>query len=367
MHILLSKKINYYEFMPNNSSCPVCGEIPINKVSSNKNQEFEYNILSCQCAGLHSVNKILNNNSLIKFYDKYFAGSGLNKEAFAWALPHFSRVQKYLQDNSLNFGQALDVGCGEGAFIRIALNNQVNIKGIDISQNALTKARQLLHIPKNILINEFIENLEPTANSFDSIFLWDMLEHFSNPELALNKISTLLKDSGLLFIHLKILADSFYAQSRGASYWQEHHYEHLNVFAFQAILNLLNKYNLGAQDIIISDRMILVARKNFPAKSLEQLPRLDNNCEIKEIGNFPQETADLTYVIKDRLDLELNITNKAEIILIVQMKNINQTKSKTYQLKIKNIVNINNLAEFIRKAFLAEALEDDILWAVIAE
>jgi cyclopropane-fatty-acyl-phospholipid synthase len=107
-----------------------------------------------------------------------------------------------IQDND----EVLDLGCGWGSLsIYMALNYpQCQITAI--SNSATQKEYIELQIKeKNItnlkVIKADIINFQ-TDKKFDKIISIEMFEHMRNYELLLEKLSSFLKDKGLLFIHI---------------------------------------------------------------------------------------------------------------------------------------------------------------------
>ena len=91
----------------------------------------------------------------------------------------------------------LDVGCATGEFLR-AFADQTGwqVVGIEVIPQAAELARQ-----KGLeIIEQDLLNADFPAESFDVITLWDVLEHLTSPNAALQECRRLLKDGGLLVI-----------------------------------------------------------------------------------------------------------------------------------------------------------------------
>ena len=87
----------------------------------------------------------------------------------------------------------LEAGCGSGSNIRIPSDS--HIVGIDISQEELDK-NEVVHekIVGDLQTHEFPEN------SFDMIVCWDVLEHLSEPQLAMASFVRSIKPGGLMLL-----------------------------------------------------------------------------------------------------------------------------------------------------------------------
>jgi len=94
----------------------------------------------------------------------------------------------------------VDLGCGEGKFLKLIEENFKNVKtfGIDIE-------------PKVLEIKKFLRaeiRIADIRNSgfpnvfFDAVFCLDALEHFENLENPVSEIKRILKSDGLLIVSL---------------------------------------------------------------------------------------------------------------------------------------------------------------------
>ncbi len=102
-----------------------------------------------------------------------------------------------------NGSYVLEAGCGVGAQTRIiALKNPgVKFLSIDISEESLKQAQHM--VKKSGIGNvEFLQadiyQLPFGDETFDSIIVCFVLEHLSNPKLALNELKRVLKPGGKL-------------------------------------------------------------------------------------------------------------------------------------------------------------------------
>jgi len=92
----------------------------------------------------------------------------------------------------------VDLGCGDGTFLRMLEKNFKNINtfGIDILPEVLAI--------KNFLRAEIkirdLRNTNFPDNFFDIVFCLDTLEHFKNLEEPVREIKRILKNNGLLII-----------------------------------------------------------------------------------------------------------------------------------------------------------------------
>jgi 2-polyprenyl-3-methyl-5-hydroxy-6-metoxy-1,4-benzoquinol methylase len=90
----------------------------------------------------------------------------------------------------------LDVGCGTGDFLQIALDNNWNVSGIEPND----QARKIANKKTNNSVFEIEQLLKFEANSFDVITLWHVLEHLPNLEEHISVFNNLLKPNGTIII-----------------------------------------------------------------------------------------------------------------------------------------------------------------------
>ncbi|MCW5959736.1 MAG: class I SAM-dependent methyltransferase [Pyrinomonadaceae bacterium] len=111
-------------------------------------------------------------------------------------------------------GKALEVGCGNGNYLRYLKRHGWEVNGVDLSPHAVTAAK------KNFDIEVFNGQLEECSfpdESFDYVHLSHVLEHFFDPLESMRKIYRLLKKDGIVFIDVPN-ADGTGAKL-SANYW----------------------------------------------------------------------------------------------------------------------------------------------------
>jgi 2-polyprenyl-3-methyl-5-hydroxy-6-metoxy-1,4-benzoquinol methylase len=96
-------------------------------------------------------------------------------------------------------GSILDIGCGSGLFLKTAFDSGYGVDGIDVSEKALTFAKEEFGLNVE---SKSMEKLIEERKKFDIITLWHVLEHFLNPVNELKKIKELLNENGVCFIEV---------------------------------------------------------------------------------------------------------------------------------------------------------------------
>jgi 2-polyprenyl-3-methyl-5-hydroxy-6-metoxy-1,4-benzoquinol methylase len=182
--------------------CPLCG----NTENRLKIKEKEFLVSECaSCGFVFLVNppdesEIYEDYYKIEFTAEDYGGN--SKYDFLNRIFEINTQRVSLLKNSINNFEnikLLDIGCGSGLFLKSCKDAGINGTGIDVSNNALTFARESFGLDVSA---KSVDELLNEGEKFDVITLWHVLEHFLNPVEELKKIRSLLDDNGLLFIEV---------------------------------------------------------------------------------------------------------------------------------------------------------------------
>lgn len=99
----------------------------------------------------------------------------------------FEQIKSLLAQEEVSI---LDVGCGGGTFLEICYENGWNVYGAEPSSDAQSK--------KHLNIRQGDFNKMDFDRKFDVVSFWGVLEHMSDPILALSKSQELLQDNGII-------------------------------------------------------------------------------------------------------------------------------------------------------------------------
>lgn len=97
-------------------------------------------------------------------------------------------------------GNVLDIGCGQGLLIKKILekSNANFVVGIDISPKLCSISA--IRNPTARIVNADAENNCFVQNSFNVIFMTEVLEHLLEPQKALLEVARILKYNGKLVL-----------------------------------------------------------------------------------------------------------------------------------------------------------------------
>lgn len=128
-----------------------------------------------------------------KHFDKLAFGYGRKNAKIYYNLMIYKLMKSFMND--ISFKSVLDIGCGNGDFLRWL--KPMNGIGIDISPKMINIANQVPNTNLNFYVsdvNSFNQKME-----FDYIVMIDVIEHLSDLDKTINALSSLAKE------HTKIL------------------------------------------------------------------------------------------------------------------------------------------------------------------
>ena len=107
--------------------------------------------------------------------------------------------ERLLPEQSL--GNAIEFGCGTGYFTKVIASNATHIVATDLSDEMLQVARTQLRDLANITIRKAdCANTSFSAQSFDSVFMANLLHVIDDPAKCLRESQRILRDGGLLIV-----------------------------------------------------------------------------------------------------------------------------------------------------------------------
>lgn len=173
--------------------CPLCNSQTSKYIFSSINfhgrHHFNSQIISFrQCLTCNCIFPDIKINPF--FYQKYYPPRYHQQSSFLekiWLSFNLYFKNKLIPPNSI----LLDVGCGTGEFLK-SLPLSIKATGIDLNPTIIQN--------KLIIQDDFLKHSFNTK--YDIITFWHSLEHFSNPQIIINKSISLLNKHGKIFITL---------------------------------------------------------------------------------------------------------------------------------------------------------------------
>lgn len=187
-------------------SCPACGgsgekRFPANVVeakfsattfASRKSPELMHHSLAlCQVCSSLFVETLPNSKELIQNYVEASFDSQVESEFAA------KTYVKYLAKLRLLRGKkVLDIGCGDGTFLKLALlSGASSVLGVEPSRGALSSAGEM----KGFIREESIESCK-FGEEFDLVTCFQTLEHLSRPAATLSIMSSAIAEGGYIAV-----------------------------------------------------------------------------------------------------------------------------------------------------------------------
>ena len=130
-----------------------------------------------------------------EYFDRTAKGVGLILKS---RRPVWGRWVKIIRAHKPN-GKLLDAGCGAGWFLSYA-EKHYETYGVDASEYAIEEAMVKAHNTKFTVGDA--QRLYYVYKSFDVVTCFDLLEHLSNPYLAIAAFHRVLKDDGVLVVRV---------------------------------------------------------------------------------------------------------------------------------------------------------------------
>ncbi|OAQ21823.1 class I SAM-dependent methyltransferase [Thermosulfurimonas dismutans] len=191
---------------PGTIFCPICGASSISsckEVYIDPYFKNEYKLYSCNICDLDfwEPRKIIPEFYEEEFLDEYYMRhSGLTKKPRYYHLEFFENFR--IIGNLFNRDpvKLLDIGCGNGTFIKEAQKLGLEVWGIDLDKNSIKCAQNLFG-----LRNTFVMDLESFVNyalnknlKFDIITFFEVLEHQDDPRKFIQNIKKILNIPGII-------------------------------------------------------------------------------------------------------------------------------------------------------------------------
>lgn len=304
-----------------NRFCPICSCRENNKLYSQhfNNKDISlienYDIVACKNCGftyadnLPSETEFNDYYTMLSKYEFNYKDGIVSNDYVDYYTKIISFLIPYIKDNK---ARILDVGCATGGLLSIfKLNGYSNLSGIDPSASCVETAKRLYNIEASVnSIFNFNSN-----EKFDLIILSAVLEHlpdFTNP---MQKIRTLLKDRGLLFIEVPdVQRFNLYIRAP----FQQFSTEHINYFSQYSLSNLLYTFSFRILKIQQSESKLNLAVDPdifiLSQKTEENnLPIIRDNISELNIRDYITKCSQVDLEIKETIRGKL--LNKNKIIV----------------------------------------------------
>lgn len=170
--------------------CPNCSGRKFKSIF----HDGEHGIVKCSHCGLKFANPRATSNEVVDLYGGAYMA---NLESVRPLLVKICEKRLTFVERYKNSGKMLDVGCGNGYFLRAAERNGWEVFGTEVSSYSIEYCKKKFGI--QIQHGEIFDT-KYAENYFDVITLWHTFEHVKDPITYLQEFNSILKPDGLIFI-----------------------------------------------------------------------------------------------------------------------------------------------------------------------
>lgn len=235
------------------SICPNCGSDQLSLALTAEDHTVSHEsfaIWQCGQCGLRFTQDVPDAASIGPYYqsDNYISHSNTSK-GLVNRLYHAVRKQtlsdKYrliASATRLRKGRLLDIGAGAGAFVGYMKGEGWEVTGLEPDETA----RAVAKADHGVDLLEMDQLFALPAESFDAITLWHVLEHVHELHLYMERLKTLVRRNGRIFIAVPNYTcyDASVYKEMWAAYDVPRHLYH---FSPDAIERLLAQHGLQLQ------------------------------------------------------------------------------------------------------------------------
>ena len=219
-------------------ACIVCGNQNLKDLKGYEEASL------CRCGNCSMV--FCRKIPTLKELDDHYRNYSYSKEVFVSpvTIARYNELldefEKYRKNNLL-----LDVGCGVGLFLKVAIDRGWQVYGTEYSDKAIEICEAKgIKMKKGVLNAADFDGLQ-----FDVITSFEVIEHINNPQPEMKNIESLMRPGGLFYC----TTPNFNALSRyylKSDYTIIHYPEHLSYYTPKTLQFLGNKFGLKALKIL---------------------------------------------------------------------------------------------------------------------
>jgi SAM-dependent methyltransferase len=266
-------------------SCPVCSTAP----GPGLFVKDGFRHVRCPGCGLIYVSLILREDVMLRYWREELAwmsvlNSGPQEELDRLKFAYGLDAAEAWRNGAPGPGNLLDMGAGNGTFVRVAGEMGWNATALEINTES---AQSMLDEGIRVIVKP-LEVSDLPHGAFDLVTFWEVLEHLAEPRQALASVGPLFSEGGLLLI-LVPNAGSLVTRILHEKSNTFGGHSHLNHFTAESLSRLLE--SLGYEILEIETL-------------LTELGAINNHLDFQDpyLGEAASFSKDLTpEVIHDRM------------------------------------------------------------------
>lgn len=177
-------------------------------------------------------------------------------------------VLELLRDTKV--GDCLEIGCGAGDLCATLYNMGYRVKGIDSSERAIQLCQQL---HKDICgtgsISFACESIYDASETFDTILMFEVLEHIEDDRAALSRVRELLRPSGQVLLSVPAHESSFGPSDIFAGHYRRYDRAKLVALLEESRFGVQTIWSYGVPLANLTEKVRNILHKNKPIHSKE--------------------------------------------------------------------------------------------------
>jgi len=181
-----------YPALSPKQACALCGAQSYDLFQQ---ADGPYRVVQCKQCTLVYVDPLPPRTELEQHYDEDYYSEWISSQRVPRERLWQNRLDALLQYNQN--GRLLDVGCGDGTFLRFAREAGFEVYGTEISLYAGERLEKLYEIP---VFMGALHEAEYPSEYFDVVTLYHVIEHVDDPVRYLSETHRILKTGGLLVV-----------------------------------------------------------------------------------------------------------------------------------------------------------------------
>lgn len=122
----------------------------------------------------------------LQTHENYYAQGNFSADRLTWTLNTFLPPA--------GVGQALEIGCGDGAMLNLLAERGINAVGVDASSSGIEEC--VSRGCRAHCLDASTDNLPFEDESFDLVICLETIEHLMNPHYALSEVRRVLRPHG---------------------------------------------------------------------------------------------------------------------------------------------------------------------------
>lgn len=201
----------------------------------------------------------------------YWQPDGLEgNEAFYEALsskwPNYYQKKRWEYSSALSYARTgdrcLEIGCGQGWFLKELEHKNTQCIGLELNKNAINNK-----VCSSVVLNETIQAHATKNPQYDSIFIFQVLEHIAMPAEFISSALTCLRPGGSLVISTPNYDYGPHIRMEDAFNFPPHH---VGNYTKSVYLHIAELFELECKEIAFSS-----CEFSFPEFSTQTTQRLD--------------------------------------------------------------------------------------------